>query len=138
MPAKDIYHDNCKEALVKEQWTITHDPLHIQWGLKDMYIDLGAERLLAAEKNQQKIAVEVKSFVSSSEIDDLKGALGQYVLYRNVLSQIEPDRVLYLAVRKIVYRDLFEEPIGQLLIANEGLKLLVFDSKTETITQWIT
>ncbi len=137
MPARDIYHDHCKNALVKEQWQITHDPLHIQWGLKDMYIDLGAERLIAAERGQEKIAVEVKSFVSSSEIDDLKTALGQYVLYRNILREIESNRKLYLAVRSVVYRDLFQEPIGQLLITNEKLKLIVFDAKTEAITKWI-
>ena len=28
MPAKDIYHDTVKNALIKDGWTITHDPLH--------------------------------------------------------------------------------------------------------------
>ena len=137
MPAKDIYHDSCKNALIRDNWTITHDPLRIQWGTRDMYIDLGAEQLMAAERGGRRIAVEVKSFVGSSEIHDLKLALGQYVLYRNVLSEIESDRELYLAIRKPVFRELFEEPIGQLLIENERLKLIVFDSVTEAIVKWI-
>lgn len=102
-----------------------------------MYIDLGAEQLLAAERGGRKIAVEVKSFVGSSEIEDLKLALGQYILYRNVLNATEPDRNLYLAIRKIVFKDLFEEPIGILLIKNERLKLIVFDPSKEEIVRWI-
>ncbi len=137
MPARDIYHDHCKNSLIKDDWSITHDPLRIQWGPKDMYIDLGAEQLLAAEKVGRKIAVEIKSFVGSSEIEDLKYALGQYVLYRNVLNQTEPDRDLYLAIRKAVFRELFEEPIGQLLIETEKLKLIVFDPHSEVIVKWI-
>jgi len=71
MPARDRYHDQVKAALVKDGWVITHDPLRLQWGVKDMYIDLGAEQLLAAEKDQRRIAVEVKSFGSLSEMEDL-------------------------------------------------------------------
>ncbi len=102
-----------------------------------MYIDLGAEQLLAAEKVGRKIAIEIKSFVGSSEIEDLKYALGQYVLYRNVLNQTEPERDLYLAIRKAVFRELFEEPIGQLLMENEKLQLIVFDPRSEVIVKWI-
>jgi XisH protein len=63
MPARDRYHDHVKAALIKDGWIITHDPLRLHWGVKDMYVDLGAERLLAAEKGTRKIAVEVKSFI---------------------------------------------------------------------------
>jgi hypothetical protein len=77
MPARDIYHDAVKNALIKDGWTITDDPLHLRWGLKDLYVDLGAEKLFAAEKEGRKIAVEVKSFIGASEIYDLENALGQ-------------------------------------------------------------
>jgi len=76
-----------KSALIKDGWTITHDPLSLKWGLKDLFVDLGAQRLLAAEKGREKIAVEVKSFVGPSDLDDLEKALGQYVLYHDVLSE---------------------------------------------------
>ena len=94
MPAKDIYHDCVKNALIKDSWIITHDPLILKWGLKDLYVDLGAQQLLAAEKNKQKIAVEIKSFVSPSEVEDLKNAVGQFILYHDILTHIEPDRIL--------------------------------------------
>jgi hypothetical protein len=32
MPAKDIYHDAVKNALVNEGWTISKDPLILEWG----------------------------------------------------------------------------------------------------------
>lgn len=100
MSARDLHHDALKHALVKDGWTITHDPLRLAWGGKDMYVDLGAERLLTAEKEGRKIAVELKSFVSPSEINDLQNALGQYCLYHSVLQRNEPERRLYLAIHR--------------------------------------
>jgi len=67
MPAKDIYHSVVRHALEKEGWTITDDPLVIQIDQKkSVYIDLGAENLLAAEKADKKIAIEIKSFIGKS------------------------------------------------------------------------
>lgn len=137
MPAKDIYHDCVRRALEKDAWKVTHDPLYLKWGRKEMYIDLGAEKLLSAEREGRKIAVEVKSFVGPSELQDLKEALGQYLLYHDVLARVEPERTLYLAVGESVYYELFEEPIGQLLLKNQRLCLMVFNPELEEIVQWI-
>src|SRR3970040_1477114 len=126
MPAKDIFHDAVKNALIKDGWTITHDPLRLTWGGKDMYVDLGAERLLAAEKEGQQIAVEVKSFVGDSEMDDLEKAIGQYAVYRAVLAEREPERVLYLAI-PIDALDIFEKPLGELLINKRLAQVIGFD-----------
>lgn len=137
MPARDIYHNNFKNALIKDGWKITHDPLRLSLGSKDMYVDLGAERLLAAEKEDQKIAVEIKSFVGDSEMDDLEKAIGQYVVYYTVLAEEEPDRILYLAVSKSVVKGLFQEPLGKLLLEKNLVKIIGFDPKEEVILQWI-
>jgi hypothetical protein len=137
MPARDLHHDIVKSALIKDGWTITHDPLRVQWGKKDLYVDLGAERLLAAEKGEQKIAVEVKSFIGKSEIADLEQALGQFVLYRNIMEFTHPGRELYLAVRELVFVELFEEPVGQLLIDRHLLQLVIFDDQLQEIVRWI-
>jgi XisH protein len=72
MPAKDRYHDTVKNALIKDGWTITHDPLRIRLARgKNLFVDLGAERLLAAERGTEKIAVEVKSFSTAG--NDIMG-----------------------------------------------------------------
>jgi hypothetical protein len=76
MPAKDLFHDAVKRAFEKDGWSITHDPLHLRVGQIDMYIDLGAEQVLAAERDNQKIAVEIKSFLRTSTITDFYVALG--------------------------------------------------------------
>jgi hypothetical protein len=60
--AKDIFHPHVRRALEKDGWTVTHDPLLLPWGSAPVQVDLGAEKIIAVEKGQQKIAVEVKSF----------------------------------------------------------------------------
>lgn len=137
MPAKDTYHNAVKSALEKDGWTITDDPLTLRWGGKDLFVDLGAEKILAAQKNDLKIAVEVKSFLGPSQINELEKGLGQYILYLDILARIEPDRNLYLAIREETFSELFAEPIGQLLIENDRLRLLVVDPEKEVIVQWI-
>ncbi len=79
MPAKDFYHDTVRNALLKDGWTITDDPLRLVYGRQDVFVDLGAEKLIAAEKGSRKIAVEIKSFSGRSEVADLEKALGQYI-----------------------------------------------------------
>ncbi len=137
MPAKDIFHDNVKNALIKDGWKITNDPLKLQWGNKDLYIDLGAEKLIAAQKENQKIAVEIKSFVGNSQVADLQQALGQYTLYLDIIEETEPERILYLAIRQTTFEDIFSESIGQILLNKKRLKLIVFDPAQEEIIQWI-
>lgn len=137
MPAKDIYHDTVKRALIKDGWTITKDPLRLQWGGRDSYVDLGAEKLFIAERKGRKIAVEVKSFVSKSEMNDLQDALGQFVFYRFVMETEEPERRLYLAIRESVYSELLEDVHGQRLIEAVNLKIIIFDELKEEIVQWI-
>ena len=72
-----------------------------------------------------------------SDVDDLEKALGQYILYHDILTQREPDRVLYLAVHEEVFSGIFEEAIGRLLLENQRVKLLVFDRREEVILRWI-
>ncbi len=137
VPAKDIYHDCVKNALIKDGWNITHDPFKLEIGKKDLYIDLGAAQLIAATKTEQKIAVEIKSFIGRSDVDDLEKALGQYVLYFDILEDFEPERILYLAIRLTTFEDLFEEPIGKILLKKRRMKLIVFEPKKEEILKWI-
>lgn len=137
MPALDIYHDQVKHALIKDGWTITDDPLTIRFGRKVLYVDLAAQRLLAAERAGSRIAVEIKSFVGRSDVLDLEQALGQFVLYAEVLAETDPDRILYLAVEEAAYEAVFEEPIGELLLLKKRLRVIVFDSDTEEIRRWI-
>jgi predicted RecB family endonuclease len=137
MPAKDRYHQSAKNALIKDGWIITHDPLHLKWGKRDMYVDLGAEKLIAAEKAGQRIAVEVKTFAGISDMTDLEQALGQYLAYRSVMTRTKSDRDLYLAVHDEVYVDIFDEPIAKLLVEDYNIQIVVFEPEQEVILKWI-
>lgn len=138
MPAKNVYHDAVARALVADGWTITHDPLTLSYGGKDLFVDLGAERMaLAAEKEGRRIAVEIQSFLNPSPVRDLQEAVGQYGVYRAVLEETEPDRLPYLAVSRRVYEGILSERFGQLIVARLQLRLLIFDEVQERVVQWI-
>jgi hypothetical protein len=126
IPAKDIYHNTVRTALEKDGWTITNDPLTLEIGERSLFVDLGAEKIIAAEKQGRKIAVEVKSFLSVSPVHDLEEALGQYIVYEDILELAEPERNIYLAVREEVYLDIFSEPLGQLLLRKNKTKTNCF------------
>lgn len=135
--AKDIYHDTVRTALEKDGWTITDDTFTLSVGKRDVFVDLAAEKPLTAERQGQKIAVEVKSFISPSPVKDLQNALGQYILYADLLALSEPDRILYLAIREEIYVDFFSEPIVQIVLENHPIKLIIFDPIEEVIVKWI-
>jgi len=134
--AKDIFHDAVKNGLEKEGWVITDDPLRIRAGRVDRRIDLGAEKLIAAEKGEEKIAVEIKSFITPSNISEFHTAVGQFLNYRVALEEQQPDRFLYLAVPLGAYKTFFNLPFVETIIERFQLSLLVYEPKNEVILEW--
>lgn len=98
--------------------------------------NLGAERVLAAEKGSEKIAVEIKTFQGSSDIRDLEIALGQYVFYRSLLARFEPERTLFLAVPHSVFVSTLDEPIARPVLEDVAVALIAFDPHQEEIVTW--
>jgi len=136
MSAKDTFHQSVRNALEKDAWRITHDPLHLKVEDIEFFIDLGAERLLAAEKGGQKIAVEVKSFLGASEVTEFHLALGQTLNYRLALKKQESERILYLAISHDIYQDFFSREFVQESLKEYRIKLLIFNSLTQEIVLW--
>lgn len=136
--AKDIFHNQVKTALMKDGWTITHDPfvLRISEAIK-VQIDLAAESAIAAERDSEKIAVEIKSFIADSDISEFHTALGQYLNYCQVVEEQEPDRSLYLAVPTETYHDFFQLPFVQRALQRHQVQLIVYDPVREEVQQWI-
>ena len=91
MSAKDKVHQQVVNALKKDGWTITHDPFKVRWKTRKLQVDLGAEKLIAAEKDARRIAVEIKSFIGANDLEDLYQAIGQFILYRKALRKADPD-----------------------------------------------
>ncbi|MEN9517506.1 MAG: hypothetical protein RLZZ381_94 [Cyanobacteriota bacterium] len=134
--AKDLFHDAVKQALLKEQWIITADPLKIKIEGVKLEIDLAAEKVFAAEKAGRKIAVEIKSFLSPSTITDFHAALGQFLNYRLALQMREPDRTLYLAAPIDTYESFFQEPFIQEAVKLYQVKLVIYNPIQEIIVTW--
>ncbi|MDZ7292331.1 MAG: XisH family protein [candidate division KSB1 bacterium] len=137
MPAKDSFHDIVKNALVKDGWKITHDPLILTFGRRDLYVDFGAELPIGAEKDGRKIAVEVKSFMGKSDLNDFKNAMGAYIVYQSILRRIEPDRTLYLAIEKNIYDGIFSEDIGDIVLEDFDVHIIIFEESKEVILKWL-
>jgi len=135
--AKDTFHDVVRNALQKEGWIITDDPLFIRWGGVEIYIDLGVEKLITAQKGTEKIAVEIKSFLRSSTISDFHMAIGQFMNYRLALEEKEPERMLVLAIPKDTYNTFFQLPFYQTAINRYQLRLMVYDIEKEVIVKWL-
>jgi len=124
-------------ALTKEGWTITDSPLSLKYEGKDLFIDLGAEKIINAERGSAKIAVAIKTFAGRSDMKDLHLAVGQYVVYEQVLRRLEPERTLYLAVSRPIYEGIFKVAVGALILEERITRLLVFDTDAEVVIQWI-
>ncbi|MFN9175262.1 MAG: XisH family protein [Synechocystis sp.] len=134
--AKDLFHQSVKTALIKDGWTIPSDPLIIRIDRVRLEVDLAAEKLIAAEKAGQKIAVEVKGFINPSAITDFHAALGQFLNYRLALQMTEQKRVLYLAVPVDVFNSFFQERFTQAAIEQYEVNVIVYDPNLEEITRW--
>ncbi|MEE3716233.1 XisH family protein [Tumidithrix elongata RA019] len=137
MSARDIFHDAVRKGLEDEGWVITDDPLKIRVGRVDMQIDLGAERVIAASRGDEKIAVEIKSFVNASNIYEFHTAVGQFINYRVALEEKQSDRLLYLAIPESAYQTFFNLPFVQVVIKKFQIYLIVYDPTNEVILQWI-
>ncbi|NCR08619.1 MAG: fatty-acid oxidation protein subunit alpha [Microcystis aeruginosa LG13-11] len=137
MSARDKFHGLVKHDLENEGWTITHDPYTIDLGFVDFYLDLGAERLLAAIKDDEKIAVEIKTFLAASAISEFHTAIGQFINYRIALEDNDPKRLLYLAIPADIYKRFFQHTFIQTVIHKNQIPLIVYDTEKKEKLQWI-
>lgn len=134
--AKDFFHDHVRRALENDGWTITHDPYYLKIDEVNYPIDLGAERIIAAERGEDKIAVEVKSFLRDSMVNEFHTALGQYLDYETNLPFQEPDRQIYLAIAEKVFRMMLKTRAIVNSLERFSIKVLIFDPMKKEITEW--
>jgi hypothetical protein len=136
MARLELIHHTVKDALIKDGWIITADPYIIQYADVKLFADLAADKIIAAERAEQKIVVEVKSFAQASQIHELQAALGQYEIYRGFIEVIEPERKIYLAISEDVFEQFFSRSAIQFIIKRFQVSLLVVDLDKEEIVKW--
>ena len=137
MPARDIFHNVVKTAIEKDGWIITHDLLTLEFGLGLLYVDLGAERIIAAERKNERIAIEIKSFLGGSAVSEFHTALGQYLNYRLLMQEQYPEYKLYLAIPLSSYDSFFQLPFVQTTIQQYQLRLAIYVPEEESIAKWL-
>lgn len=133
MPKLDKYHETVKRALIKDGWKIVFDPFLLKYKGLRLYIDLAAERIL----DDKKVAVEIKVFGNDSFVNEFEKAVGQCSLYKFVLKKMNFEHKLYLAVTDEVFGRFNDKPAILEFIAESELYLIIFNSETEEILQWI-
>jgi hypothetical protein len=134
--ARDKHHQAVRTALEKAGWVVTHDPFYLVFGGVNYEIDLGAENILAAERDHQQIAIEVKSFLRESVANEFHAAIGQFINYQYILEEKEPTRMLFLAINQVVFESFFQLPFTQGIIRKHRIHLLVFDPVKEEVIVW--
>jgi hypothetical protein len=138
MPRKDIYHDSVKIALEKDGWRIVRENLHLKIDEDELYVDLEAEAIFVAEREGEKIAIEIKAFRGQSFIHNMHEALGQYNIYRVALTMERPDLTIYLAVPEKTYLARFQSRLIKAVIAANKLNIIVYNEENQSIISWIT
>lgn len=137
MPARDLYHNQVKNALIQDGWVILTEDYTLEYDGDRVYVDIAAEQTVSAAKGGRMILVEVKSFLGQSFIRDLELAVGQYILYRDVLTETQQYVDLYLGISSDAYWTGFQKSLSQLLVQRNRVKLLVVDIHQEVIEEWI-
>ena len=135
--AKDVFHQQVRTALEKDGWVITHDPftIRISEAIK-IQIDLAAENVIAAQRESERVAIEIKSFISESDISSFHTALGQYLNYVQAVESYEPERVVYLAIPVETHEDFFQLPFIQESLNRYSVNVVVYDPDREEIVSW--
>jgi len=136
MPARDAIHDAVRNALVKDDWTIIHDPYILEFEELIVFPDLAADRSLAAEREDERVVIEAKTFEGRSVVYELEHAVGQYQLYRILLRAIDSRCKLFLCVTQEVYENIFQRPGIECVIRELDIGLLVIDPEREVIVKW--
>jgi XisH protein len=137
MPRKDIFHEVVKSALLFDGWAITDDPLFVPTkGRFNFFIDIGAERIINAQKDEQKVAIEVKSFNDNSPLYSFYEILGQFLVYELALEESDNNWSLFIAISEIGYSKLYESPIFQRAMEKYNLKFIIIDASNKKIVEW--
>ncbi|MCI0711416.1 MAG: XisH family protein [Chloroflexi bacterium] len=136
MPAKDDHHDIVVRCLTNAGWTILSEQEYLSIGTspethRRLYIDIKA-----GLSDGLVILIEVKS-LARSPVHQLMELLGQYLVYRAALEYLDIDIPLYIAVTQQGFENAFHHVLGQQIMRQYEVQLVVYDPLLEEIREWI-
>ena len=122
-------------ALQKDGWRVTEQQVPMKLGRRRVFIDLRATH--GANGSRQELAlIEVKCFPDPQNTSqDIYTAIGQYILYRAMLRELELDISLYLSIPEVIYNDVFDT-IVQRAVAESQIKLVIVNLDKERVVRW--
>jgi glucose-6-phosphate 1-dehydrogenase len=136
VPALDNCHEQVVNALIKDGWSIIIQNEFYRYEQRSIYVDVRAERQ-ANGHSENILLAEIKCFADeNSYTRDFYVAVGQYLVYREMLRQLNVQAVLFLAIPLEIYDKVFDK-VARNLINDLAIKLLIVSIETETIDQWI-
>ena len=109
----------------------------MQYEDAELYADLFIEKALLVEQKGRKIVVEIKSFISPSPMRDFENALGQYILYRDILGLANKNYEIYLAIRDTIFDTFFQRKSIQAVVKRNQIEFIIFNNEREEISLWI-
>lgn len=133
--AKDKLHDIVEVALVKDGW-INIKSLTLDYEGIDLNVDMIADKLISAEKENLQIAVEVKSFGNPSVTYDFHQAIGQYLHYRMALGHLGINRIPYLALPEAIYTNYLTQAFFQDSLSLHHVNLFTIEIQHQEIVRW--
>ncbi len=129
MPTEDICQPQVVTALKKDGWIITGQQVYLLKGEHAIFIDI------EAAKQPQHAFIEVKCFPENNTSTEFYIAVGQYLVYRQILSTQKPQHRLYLAMPQVVYEMLTD--VHRDTLGDNHVKLIVVNIEEEVVAQWI-
>ncbi|MEM1121558.1 MAG: element excision factor XisH family protein [Bacteroidota bacterium] len=135
--ARDLIHHQVRRALEKEGWVITDDPFRLNANGVNLEIDIGAERVIAAQKGEEKIFIEIKTLNQRSILYAFYAAFGQYICYRDAIEENDMDNPLFLAIPLSAFKRIEENEFILNRLSKHGIRAVIVDTTSEKITKWI-
>ncbi|MBI5667759.1 MAG: hypothetical protein HZC41_07100 [Chloroflexi bacterium] len=136
MSRLDYCHLQIVHALEKDRWKVNPIPLEIETPERTIHVDIEASRHVKGTQ-QRVLMAEVKCFPDRKKTTrELYEAVGQYIIYRAVLAEINTNVPLYLALPVEVYTTVFDSTARR-AVRDNMIKLPIVNLELERIVEWI-
>jgi hypothetical protein len=136
MPAVDRCHEQVVRAFVKDGWVVDTEQYGLRTARGILYVDIAVHRSRGNGTEMRVLLIEAKCFPrDGSTLNDLYVAIGQYLIYRNILTLKANSAELYLAIPAYAYSTLFQ-PLALPLLDELSIKTILIDMEQERIERW--